>query len=153
MAMKRGHRFEVPFEVAFPKGLVLLGEISANVKYNPDPRAVPEQKFDWDPKTETGTGLPEWKATVTDPDEDKAKRASFEVVFLGQHVPVPVTAELVANTGMRMVELEGLTAEPVVSGQGEFKYQGWKFRATGIKGDTNTPKANGRNGSDAKAGA
>lgn len=149
MAIKKGHRFEVSFEEAFPQGLVLLGEIGPDTKYNPDPNAQKEQKVDLD-KDGLGTGLRQWKATVTDPNEDKAKRASFEVIFLSSHQPIPVGQELVAGTGMRMVELEGLTAEPKVMGQGEFKYQGFQYRATGIKGDNQTPKAAG---SGAKAGA
>jgi hypothetical protein len=34
---------------------------------------------------------------------------------------------------MRPIELEGLTAEPKVAGNGEFKYQSYLFRATGFK--------------------
>jgi hypothetical protein len=152
MAIKKGFRFPVEFADVFPRGLVLLGDIGPDTKYNPDRNAQPEQKVDLD-KEGAGTGLRQWKATVTDPDEDKAKRASFEVIFVASHQPVPAGPEIVANTGMRMVELEGLTAEPKVMGQGEFKYQGYTYRATGIKGDNNTPKSNGRSASDVKAGA
>ncbi|QIS01518.1 hypothetical protein F5X71_03595 [Nocardia brasiliensis] len=140
MAIKRGHKFEIPFRTAFPQGLVLLGEISQVTKYNPNPNATPEPMFDYDPKTGEGSGLPLWKATVTDPHEDKAKRASFEVIFVAQVQPVPATEEIVPGTGMRMIELEGVSAEPKVMGQGEFKYQGYTFRATGIKGDTSGAK-------------
>ena len=96
------------------------------------------------------TGKRRWKATVTDPNEDKAKRMSFELIFLADVQPIPATPEIVAGTGMRMIELEGLTAEPKVMGQGEFKFQGYTFRATGIKGDTNAPQSsNGRGASKA----
>lgn len=152
MAIKKGYRFPVEFAEAFPRGLVLLGEIGPDTQYESDPNKPKVQKVDLD-KNGEGSGLRQWKATVTDPDEDKAKRASFEIIFVSSHQPIPVGDELVPNTGMRMVELEGLTAEPKVMGQGEFKYQGYTYRATGIKGDTNTPKANGRNASDVKAGA
>lgn len=147
MAISKGFRFPIEFSAAFPQGLVLLGEIAPATKYNPNPNAAPEQLIDYDPKTGAGTQLPLWKATVTDPHEDKAKRASFEVLFISSHQPVPASPEIVPGTGMRMIELEGLTAEPKVMGQGEFKYQGYQYRATGIKGDTNTPKAttNGAN--------
>ncbi|WP_067593627.1 hypothetical protein [Amycolatopsis sp. M39] len=77
------------------------------------------------------TGKRQWRAAVTDPGETKAKRASFEVTFLADVQPVPTTAE--ALPGMRPVELDGLTAEPRVGGQGEFKYQTYVFRATGFK--------------------
>ncbi|MCX4095068.1 hypothetical protein [Nocardia sp. alder85J] len=136
MAIKKGYQFPIGFGEAFPQGLVGVGEISAMTKYNPIPGAVAEQMFDIDPKTGEGTGLPLWKMTVTDPHQDKAKRASFEIVFVAQVQPVPATQEIVPGTGMRMIELEGLTAEPKVMGQGEFKYLGFQYRATGIKGDT-----------------
>jgi hypothetical protein len=44
---------------------------------------------------------------------------------------VPTTAEVLP--GVRPVELEGLTAEPRVSGNGEFKYQSYVYRATGFR--------------------
>ena len=39
-----------------------------------------------------------------------------------------------------MIELEGLTAEARRMGQGEYTYVGFVYRATGIKGDTNSPR-------------
>lgn len=154
MAIKKGHRFEVPFEVAFPRGLVLLGEIAPDTQYEPDRTKPKVQKKDVDERTgEVFTGLRQWKATVTDPDEDRAKRASFEVIFLSEQQPVPTSGEVVPGTGMRMVELEGLTAEPKVMGQGEFRYQGFQYRATGIKGDRQTPKSSSKAAVDPKAGA
>ncbi|WP_280235824.1 hypothetical protein [Nocardia cyriacigeorgica] len=131
-----------------------MGEIGPAIKYNPDRNAVPEQEFDFNPKTGEGSGLPLWKATVTDPDEGthdgvkgKAKRASFEITFVSSHQPVPATEEIAPGTGLRMIELDGLTAEPRIMGQGDFKYVGYVYRATGIKGDTNTPRAEAPSGS------
>lgn len=69
--------------------------------------------------------------TVTDPDEGNAKRASFEITFLAEVQPVPTTAEVLP--GMRPVELEGLTAEPRVAGNGEFKFQSYVYRASGFR--------------------
>ncbi|MBF6334243.1 hypothetical protein [Nocardia transvalensis] len=140
MAIKKGYQFPVEFREAFPQGLVLQGEIAPAVKYNPNPNAPAEQMFDFDPKTGEGTGLPLWTASVTDPHQDKAKRKSFELIFVAPVQPVPVTEEIVPGTGMRMIELEGLTAEPKVMGQGEFKYLGYQYRATGIKGDNSGHK-------------
>src|SRR5690606_27734851 len=127
MAIKRGYRFPIEFSTAFPRQLLLMCEIGPAIKYNPDRNAVQEQEYDFNPKTGEGTGLPLWKATVTDPNEGnhdgnkgKAKRASFEITFISSHQPVPVTEEVVPGTGLRMIELEGLTAEPRVMGQGEF---------------------------------
>lgn len=146
MAILRGYRFPIEFKDAFPQGLLLLGEITQMTKYNPDPRAAIEGVFDYD-KEGNGTGLPLWAASVTDPHEGsdgKAQRASFQVVFVAPVQPVPSTKEVVPGTGMRMIELEGLTAEPVVvrqgSGDKNFSYVTYKFRATGIKGDNSGSK-------------
>jgi hypothetical protein len=38
-----------------------------------------------------------------------------------------------------MIELDGLTAEARRMGHCEFTYVGFVYRATGIKGDTNSP--------------
>ena len=77
------------------------------------------------------TGKRQWKGTVTDPDERNAKRASFEITFLADVQPVPATTEVLP--GVRPIELDGMTAEPRVAGNGEFKYQSYVFRATGFK--------------------
>lgn len=152
MAIKRGFRFPIESKQAFPKGVLLLSEIGPAIKYNPDRNAPAEQERDFDLKTGEGSGLPMWSATVTDRDETKAKRASFEIKFISAHQPVPAGLEL--SDDLWLIELEGLTAEPRVMGQGDFKYLGYVYRATGIKGDTNTPKpAATGNGAGAKAGA
>jgi hypothetical protein len=77
------------------------------------------------------TGKRQWVITVTDPDELKAKRASFGITLLADVQPVPTTREVLP--GMRPVELDGLAAQPKVAGTGEFKYQSLVFRATGFK--------------------
>jgi hypothetical protein len=89
-------------------------------------------------KLDEVTGKRQWKATVTDPDEPNAKRASFEITFIADVQPVPSTTEVLP--GMRPIELEGLTAEPRVAGNGEFKYQSYVYRATGF---TAAPSAAG----------
>ncbi|MFE6924786.1 hypothetical protein ACFVAV_27435 [Nocardia sp. NPDC057663] len=135
MALQRGFRFPVSQSEAFPMGLLLNGQIEAAIKYNPDRNAMPEQLRDYNPKTNEGTQLLMWKANVTDPHEPKAKRKSFELIFLAEDVPMVTGDELAPGTGLRMIEVEGLMAEPKVMGQGEFKYQGYQFYAGGIKGD------------------
>jgi hypothetical protein len=81
-------------------------------------------------KVDQLTGRRQWKATVTDPDEPNAKRTSFEITFVADVQPVPTTGEVLP--GMRPITLEGLTAEPRVAGNGEFKYQSFTYRATGF---------------------
>ncbi|MFD2466009.1 hypothetical protein [Amycolatopsis silviterrae] len=132
MAIEKGHRFAIDFDDAFPQGLVMVGEVIPDNEFQSrEDRAAGRpvrQRID-----ET-TGKRQWRAAVTDPGETKAKRASFEVTFLADVQPVPTTSEVLP--GMRPIELDGLTAEPRVGGQGEFKYQTYVFRATGFKAVT-----------------
>jgi hypothetical protein len=128
MAISRGHRFTIEFDSAFPRGLVLIGDVVADNEYQ-----TREDKAAGRPvrqKLDQVTGKRQWKATVTDPDEPNAKRASFEVTLIADVQPVPSTMEVLP--GMRPIELDGLTAEPKVAGNGEFKYQSYVYRATGF---------------------
>lgn len=129
MAIQKGHRFPIEFAEAFPQGLVLMGEVAPDNEYQSrEDRAAGRpvrQKID------EVTGKRQWKGTVTDPDERNAKRASFEVTFVADVQPVPTTSEVLP--GMRQVELDGLTAEPRLAGNGEFRYQSFVFRATGFR--------------------
>lgn len=125
MAIDRNHRFAMEHEDAFPMGLVLVGEIGPDNEYQENPNRPAKQRVD------DVTGLLIWKGTVTDPHQTNAKRASFDVFFLAKHRPVPTTQEVLP--GMRPIELDGLTAQPKVAGNGEYKYQSFVFRATGIK--------------------
>jgi hypothetical protein len=129
MAINKGYRFNIDFDEAFTQGLVMVGEVSPDNEYQSrEDRAAgrpTRQRID------EVTGKRQWKATVTDPDEIKAKRASFEITLLADVQPVPTTSEVLP--GMRPINLEGLTAEPKVAGTGEFKYQSYAFRATGFK--------------------
>lgn len=129
MAIPRGHRFAIEFDHAFPQGLVLVGQIAPDNEYQSR-----EDKAAGRPvrlRVDEMTGKRQWKATVTDPDEPNGKRASFEITFVAEVQPVPTTAEVLP--GMRPIELDGLTAEPRVAGNGEFKYQSYVYRATGFK--------------------
>jgi hypothetical protein len=129
MAIPKGHRFVIEFERAFPRGLVLVGQISPDNEYQ-----FREDKAAGRPvrqRIDEATGKRQWKATVTDPDEPNGKGASFEITFIADVVPVPTTTEVLP--GMRAVELEGLTAEPRVAANGEYKYQSYVYRAAGFK--------------------
>ena len=128
VAIPRGHRFVMEFDDAFPQGLVLVGEVTPDNEYQTrEERAVGRSVRQ---KIDQVTGKRQWKATVTDPDETNAKRASFEITFIADVQPVPTTSEELL--GMRPIGLEGLTAEPRVTGNGEFKYQSYRYRATGF---------------------
>jgi hypothetical protein len=128
MAIPRGYRFGIAFDNAFPQGLVLIGDVAPDNEYQ-----TREEKAAGRPvrqKLDEVTGTRQWKATVTDPGEPAAKRASFEITLIADVQPVPTTTE--ALPGMRPIELDGLTAEPRVAGNGEFKYQSYIYRATGF---------------------
>ena len=136
--IERGTRFGIPFEIAFAKGLLQTGDVVADTEYQPDRNRPSVQKID------PVTGKRQWKVTVTDPDQTNAKRASFELIFLADVQPVPSAPELAPGTGLRMIELDGLSVEPRVMGQGEFKYQGFAFRADGYREPASRPASGGR---------
>ena len=132
MAIPRGYRFPIEFDIAFRQGLVLVGEVTSDNEYQ-----TREDKAASRPvrqKIDQLTGQRQWKATVTDPDEPTAKRTSFEITFTANVQPEPPTTEVLP--GMRPIELQGLTAEPKVAGNGEFKYQSYLYRATGFTATT-----------------
>ncbi|WP_026874253.1 hypothetical protein [Jiangella gansuensis] len=142
MALQRGHRFPVEFAEAFPRGLVLIGEIEPDLEYvSQEDRARGREARQL---VDEVTKLRQWRGTVTDPDEQKAKRASFDVIFTAEVQPAPLPDEVLP--GMRPIELVGLTASPKVMGQGEFKYLGYEYRATGVKapGTAETARPAGR---------
>ncbi|WP_459721192.1 hypothetical protein [Actinophytocola sp. KF-1] len=129
MTIRRGFRFPVEFADAFPRGLVMVGEVQPDMEFQSQDERARNRPVRQ--RVDEVTGLRQWKVMVTDPDEEKAKRASFEVTLLAEVQPVPTTSEVIP--GMRPIELEGLTAEPRVAGNGEFKYQSYIFRATGFR--------------------
>lgn len=129
MAIPKGYRFQIAFDEAFSQGLVLMGEVAPDNEYQSQEdrsRNRPVRQ-----RVDELTGKRQWKATVTDPSETNAKRASFQITFLADVQPVPTTSEVLP--GVRPVELEGLTAEPRIAGNGEFKYQSYVYRATGFR--------------------
>ncbi len=80
MAIPRGHRFDIAFDSAFPRGLDLVGGVTPDNEYQ-----TREDKAAGRPvrqKLDQVTDQRQWKTTVTDPDEPNAKRASFEITFL-----------------------------------------------------------------------
>lgn len=126
MGIDRFHRFDVEFDEAFPKGLVLNGEVEPDYEFQPDRNAPKRIKVD------ERTGMRQFKAICSDPAHVKESEASVKVVFLAEYQPVPNTDEFVKGCGMRPVVLEGLQVTPKVTGQGEFKKLGWNYYATGF---------------------
>jgi hypothetical protein len=128
MAIDKGRRFGIDFDDAFTQGLVMVGEVSPGNEYQSRKR--------------------QWKVMVTDLAETRAKRASFEITLLADAQLAPTTSE--ALPGMRPIELDGLTAEPRVAGQREFKYQSYVFRATGFKQAASKSSQSGGSGETPK---
>ncbi len=150
MAIDKGHRFAVPFDEAFPQGLVMVGEVSPDNDYQSR-----EDKAQGRPvrqRVDEMTGKRQWKFLATDLGETRAKRASFELTLLADVQPVPTTPEVMP--GMRPVELDGLTAEPKVAGQGEYKYQSYVYRASGFKAAASSSSgASGKSSRSSSAGS
>lgn len=135
MAIPRGTRFEIEHDDVFPDGAAVVGPVAPDMEYmsNEDKARgkQPKQKVD------ERTGLPQWKVTVTDPSAEKERDRSVVVTVLDKVQPVPPPAAM-EGFDFRPVLFEGLTAEPRVMGE-KFRYQGWVFRATGMR----DPKSSG----------
>ncbi|WP_433627090.1 hypothetical protein [Nocardia sp. CA-120079] len=116
-------RFPVSFEDWFRMGLYQIGPVRADTEYTGDPNRPGPQKFD--PVTKTKV----WKIKVTDAAEEKATRTSYDVLLLADEEPEPTTAEIAPF--VRPIALTGVTVQPRVAGQGEFKYLAYTVRATG----------------------
>ncbi|WP_280407983.1 hypothetical protein [Nocardia brasiliensis] len=125
------------FRSVFPKGVLLLGEIEAQVEFSEDRNAPKRHALDFD-REGNGSGKRLWKATIMDRAGGKANQASFDVTFVADQVPVPSEPEVM--DGLRPIELEGLLLKPRVVGNGQFKSIGFYIRATGIKGDNSGAK-------------
>jgi hypothetical protein len=108
--------------------LVLIGDVAPDNEYQ-----TREDKAAGRPvrqKIDNMTGERQWKATATDPDEPNANgrhsksrssRTSSRFRLARRFCRVCVPSSW-----------QGLTAEPRVAGNGEFKYQSYVYRATGF---------------------
>ncbi|WP_225727195.1 MULTISPECIES: hypothetical protein [unclassified Nocardia] len=131
MAIKRGQRFPVPFEVAFPEGAGLVGEIEKVFVFNERRRQyTTEQDVDKE------TGLLMWKARLIDYSDDvRGSETGIDLVFLAPVQPIPPEGRRV-----REVELEGLMVQPRATKAGDFPKLVYSYFATGIKGDNSGAK-------------
>ncbi|OXR42307.1 hypothetical protein B7C42_05506 [Nocardia cerradoensis] len=133
-------RIPIDFSVFFGAGLYQMGPVRLDREYTGNPDRPGAQRRD------EVTELPQWKISVMDPGESNARRTGYEIVLLSDKEPVPTTAEIGPN--LRPIELTGLTIQPRVAGQGEYKYQSYMVRATGY---ASAPSTGGR-GSSSGAG-
>lgn len=136
MAVPRGTRFTVEHDQVFPEGAAVVGSVSPDMEYvSNEDRArgkQPKQRMD------EATGLAQWKVTVSDPSAEKDRDKSITVTMLAKVQPVPPETAI-AGFDFRPVYFEGLSVEPRVMGE-KFKYQGWVFRATGMRSPNAQPK-------------
>lgn len=133
MGMDKFHRFGVAFDEAFPRGLVLNGDVEPDNEFQENRNAAPRQKVD------ERTGKRQWKAVFSDPAHVKEADASVRVTFLADVQPVPTTEEFMPGCGMRPVVLDGLQVTPKVTGQDRFKKLGWAYFATGFAASASMP--------------
>lgn len=121
---RRDLRFPTEFAQHYGRwGLIQLTAVQPDTEYTGVPGKVGPQKRD------PVTGLLVWKIGVTDPGEPNSRRASYDVYLLSDTEPVPTTPEIVP--GVRPISLVGMTVQPRIAGQGEFKYLTYIVRATG----------------------
>lgn len=149
MALPRNYRFPVEFADAFPAGVLALSEVQAaperQSQQDRQRGRVPRQRVDEE------TRLPVWQVTVSDPAPARAREAAVTVEILS--ADEPVLPEPVAGMAMavREVEFVGLTAEPRLGGQGEFRFITFVYRAEGVRGRRSDSgsgsKSSGRSGS------
>ncbi|MCU1641197.1 MAG: hypothetical protein JWN03_1472 [Nocardia sp.] len=134
MGIKSKHRFALPFEAAFEKGALLVGEVEPVFTYDSRRRAYTTEQ-----ERDELTGQLKWKARLMDLDLDvKGKQSGLDLIFLADVRPVPVTQEITPN--VRPIQLEGVTVEVRASVQGDFATMTFAYWATGIKGDTSGSK-------------
>lgn len=129
MALARNYRFPVSFGDVFPSGALAIGEVEpATERQSEQDRArgrAARQRRD------EATGLPIWMVMVSDPAPARRSEASPTVQVLSEDEPV--LPDPIAGLGVRPVEFVGLTAEPRVGGQGEFRYLTFQLRADGVR--------------------
>lgn len=131
MALPRNFRFPVEFGCAFPDGVLVTSEVEvATERQSQEDRQrgrEPRQRVDMD------TGFPVWRVTVSDPAALRRAEASVTVELMAAQAPVLPDPVPGLAMPVREVEFTGLTAEPRLGGQGEFRYLTFAYRASGLR--------------------
>lgn len=146
MAVPQGMRFEIPFDVMFPQGAYLMGDIQPLTEYQSQEDKARNRPVR--PRIDESTGKRLYRATIADPSAEKERDKSIAVEIAADVQPVP--PEAVGNLPFRPVVLEGLTVQPRAEASGQAKWITWVVRATGLRA-VDTPAA-GRGGSAKSAG-
>jgi hypothetical protein len=137
MAVPYGYRFEIPFDVMFPQGLFLIGDLQPLTEYQSQEDKARNRPVR--PRIDEA-GLPLFRGTFADPGAEKERDKSITVEFAAKVQPVPPSA--VPGLPFTPVVLEGLTVQPRAEASGQAKWVTWVVRATGMRA-VDTP-ASGR---------
>lgn len=129
MAVPYGTRFAVDFDLVFPQGAYIVGEVVPVTEYQSQEDKARSRPVR--PRIDEATGLPIFKVTVADPSAEKDRDKSITVEIAAKVQPVPPSA--VGNLPFRPVILEGLTVQPRAEASGQAKWITWVLRATGLR--------------------
>jgi hypothetical protein len=131
MTVPHGTRFEIPFDVMFPQGAYLMGDIQPLTEYQSQEDKARNRPVR--PRIDEQTGRRLYRATIADPSAEKERDKSIAADVQ------PVPPEAVGNLPFRPIVLEGLTVQPRAETSGHAKW------ITGLHA-VNAPAA-GRGGS------
>ncbi|WP_431438866.1 hypothetical protein [Actinophytocola sp.] len=129
MAVPHGMRFEIPFDVMFPQGAYLMGDIQPLTEYQSQEDKARNRPVR--PRIDEQTGRRLYRATIADPAAEKERDKSIAVEIAADVQPVP--PEAVGSLPFRPVVLEGLTVQPRAETSGQAKWITWVVRATGLR--------------------
>jgi hypothetical protein len=129
MAVPYGTRFPVDFDMVFPQGAYIIGEVVPVTEYQSQEDKARNRPVR--PRIDEATGLPLFRVTIADPSAEKDRDKSITVEIAAKQQPVPPAA--VGNLPFRPVILEGLTVQPRAETSGQAKWITWVIRATGLQ--------------------
>ena len=151
MGAPKNLRLAADFDVWFPEGLYLVGQIVPVTEYQSQEdrsRNRPTR-----PRLDEVTGMPLYRGTFADPSAEKDREKSVTVEFAAKVQPVPPPA--VPGVPFRPVVLEGMTVQPRAEVSGQAKWITWVIRATGMTAPgagSRTDKSASQTASEARSG-
>ena len=124
MALSR--RFPMPFEVAFPLGVLVISEVEPVLDFD---RSTKERKVQ---QVDPDAGLPVWQVMCLDLDPEAKKAQKTVTVKIAAKVQ-PVPPESKDGSPLIPVEFVGLTAMPWIEESGNFTRISWSYRAESMR--------------------
>ncbi len=131
MAMPR--KIPVDFEIVFPNGAYMMGEISPVRDYDKSSKDNVVQATDPD------TGLPIWAVDVVDADPDATKATRTMTVKVAAKVQ-PVLPPIQNGMPFRPVEFDKMTATAYIDDNGNFSRVAWSLRASEVRASSKMTK-------------